>query len=452
MARRPAATVLTPRRFGAALALGLVIRTATLLLPGHDDVITWKIWSYAASHNVTAMYGVGGTPPTRGIVAWGEHRSTVDYPPFFLYEYAIVGRIYGALFPAYPDGLALLVAVKLPVLVASIGLTGVLFFVVRRVSHREELAQWAALAYWLNPATIVGGEMLGYVDPLYFLPAIGGLALAYFDRPWWAGALVAVAVATKPQGILIGPAFFLALWQSGGLPAIARGSVTFCGTLALVVLPFHLKGALPNMWLAFGSFDARRDTMSAYAANIGWIINWGLRGWLGVADFGFPRAFLQPVPRPLSITRFRELGYPNPRPIGRVAVIAATAWAMWTVRRSRDLAMTAALGAFTIHAFFVLSTGMHEHHQLFEVPLLALAATLCPGFRPLFAVVSGIVALNINYIYGAGLGMGWNAPRMIIGVDLSVVVAFINVGVLIWFARRLAREATRVRGTSESAL
>lgn len=79
------------RRFRAALLFGLLIRAATLPLPGHDDVITWKIWSYAASHRVTQMYGVSGTPPARGIVTWGEQWSTADYPPFFLYEYAIVG-------------------------------------------------------------------------------------------------------------------------------------------------------------------------------------------------------------------------------------------------------------------------------------------------------------------------------------------------------------------------
>ena len=39
-------------------------------------------------------------------------------------------------------------------------------------------------------------------------------------------------------------------------------------------------------------------------------------------------------------------------------------------RRSRDLPMMAAFGAFTVHAFFVLSPNMHENHQLFEVPLL----------------------------------------------------------------------------------
>jgi hypothetical protein len=390
------------------------------------------------------MYGVGGTPPTRGIVTWGESTATVDYPPFFLYEYAIVGRTFAALFPAYPDNTALLVAVKLPALLANIALTAVFFFVVRGVSGRAEPGRWAALAYWLNPATIVGGEMLGYVDPLYFLPAVAGLALAYVGRPWVAGLLVAIAVGTKPQGILIGPAFALALWQGGGLRAVASAGVTFCGALTLIGLPYYLKGALPNMWLAFGSFDSRRDTMSAYAANIGWIINWWLRSRFGVHEFGFPQAFLRFVPVPLSISRFHELGYPNPRPIGRAAIVAATAWAMWVTRRSKDLALAAALGAFTVHAFFVLGTGMHEHHQLLEVPLLVLAAALRPAFRPLFVVVSGIVALNINYIYGAGIGVGWMAPRMITGIDLSVLLSFFNVGVLVWFASRLHAEANAV--------
>ena len=433
--------LLTSRRFAVALALGLVIRAATLALPGHEDVNTWKIWSYAASHDVTTMYGNGGSPPTRGVVTWGEVWTTVDYPPFFLYEYAIVGRIYRLLFPAYPDSTALLIAVKLPVLLANIGLTALFFYAVRFVSGRDEPARWAALAYWLNPATIFGGEMLGYVDALYFLPAIAGLLLAYSSRPWWAGLLVAVALSTKPQGILIGPAFAVALWQAGGLRAIARASVTFVVTLAVVVLPFYVTDAVPNMLLAFGSFGVRRDTMSAYAANIGWIINWALRGWLGLPEFGFPKAFLQQVPRPLAITRFMELGYPDPRPIARAAVVAATGWAMWVTRRRGDLAVAAALGAFTIHAFFVLSPGVQEHHQLFEVPLLVLAAALRPRFRPLFVVVSAIVALNINYLYGASLGMGWNAPRMMTGVDLSVLLAFFNIGVLIWFARRLSVEA-----------
>ena len=50
---------------------------------------------------------------------WHTHQTTVDYPPLFLYEYALVGKVYGALFPGYPDTPMLLVFVKLPVLIAS---------------------------------------------------------------------------------------------------------------------------------------------------------------------------------------------------------------------------------------------------------------------------------------------------------------------------------------------
>ena len=84
--------MLTPRRFAAALVLGLVIRVATLPLPGHDDMVLWKVWSYAAAHDVLGMYGVGGTPPTRGVVRFRDTTATVDYPPFFLYEWALVER------------------------------------------------------------------------------------------------------------------------------------------------------------------------------------------------------------------------------------------------------------------------------------------------------------------------------------------------------------------------
>ena len=441
------------RAFAAALLIALAVRLATLPLPGHEDVLNWKIWSYAAARDVTGMYGVGGSPPTRGEVTWGDYTVAIDYPPFFLYECKLLGVAFETLYPGFPNNRALHLFVKLPVVIASALLTALLFWTVRRITGRDGPAMWVALAYWLNPATIVGGEMLGYVDPVCFLPAFGGLVLAYFRRPFWGGVLIAIGVATKPQGILIGPAFALALWQAGGIADVMRAGVTFAATLVAVVMPYAFRGAMGNMWLALGSLGPRRDSLSIYAANVGWIINWFLRSRMGVPEMGY-RAFLQPVPRPLAITRFRELGYPNPRPIATAAVVGSTAWAMWTARRTRDLALTAAVGAFTVHAFFLMNTGVHEHHQLFEVSPLALAASMRPRLRPLFFVVSGIVTLNINYIYGAGIGVGWIAPRMITGVDLSVLLAFFNIGVFVWFARLLAREAAAaaaVPATSGSA-
>ena len=434
------------RLFLAALALGLLLRLATLPLPGHDDVITWKIWSFAATQDLTGMYGVGGTPPERGIVRWGDRWSTVDYPPFFLYEYAVVGRIFAAMRPGFPDGPGLLVAVKLPVLAANALITWLLFWAVRRSAGHAGPARWAALAYWLNPVTLLGAEMLGYVDPLLTLPAIAGLVLAWHGRRIWAGVCLAIAVTTKPQAILIGPAFMLLLWQTGGIRGVLQSGAACLASTAAIILPFALRGATGNMLLAFGSFLGRRDTMSAYAANVGWLVNWVLRSWQAVPELGW-RAFLQVVPRPLAISRFQELGFPNPRPFCAAAVAAAVGWAAWTVRRARDLSTFAALGAFTVHAFFVLNVGMHENHQHLEIPLLVLAAALRPDLRALALVQSAIVALNINFLYGIGIGLGWAIPRQITIVDISVVLAFANLVTLAWFGSLLAKEPRRTLGT-----
>ena len=96
-----------------------------------------------------------------------------------------------------------------------------------------------------------------------------------------------------------------------------------------------------------------------------------------------------------------------------------------------------------MHALFVVSVGVHEHHMMLAVPMLALAAALRPRLRPLFYAVSAIVALNMNVFYGLGYGFGWRIPRGITLIDLSVLLAIANVAALVWHGRTLAREATR---------
>jgi len=124
-----------------------------------------------------------------------------------------------------------------------------------------------------------------------------------------------------------------------------------------------------------------------------------------------------------------------------VLVLAASAWGLWRLRDARDLARHALGAAFVVHAFFVLGVGIHEHHMMLAVPLLALAAALRPGLRPLFYVVSAMVALNMNLFYGLGYGFGWRIPRGLLVIDLSVLLSAANIAALVWHGRILAREA-----------
>ena len=339
------------------------------------------------------------------------------------------------------------VAIKLPGLVCGIALTALLAWAAKRFTSHDVAASWVALAYWLNPATILNGEVLGYLDPLMMLPGIAALVLIHLGAMESAGLALALAVLTKPQGVFLVAACALAAWHTGAARALARAAAGGALGATLLLLPFALTGALPNMWLAFGSFYARRDILSGNAANVWWIVNYAVRAYYQVPRLG-PHAFFVEVRRIMAVSTFQEAGFPNPRPFAGAAVLATSAWGLWQLRKAPDLATHALASAFVVHAFFVLGVGVHEHHMMLAVPLLALAASLRPSLRPLFYVISAIVALNMNLFYGIGMGRGWSVPRLLLGIDLSVLLSLVNIAALVWHGRIVLREARRIRPTA----
>jgi hypothetical protein len=159
-----------------------------------------------------------------------------------------------------------------------------------------------------------------------------------------------------------------------------------------------------------------------------------------VHDYGLWGAIVRPT-QILQISRFIEVGYPNPRPVGALLVVASIGWAMWKARARRDVWFAAALGAFAVHAYAVLSAQVHENHLYAAVPMLVLASAGRRAFAPVSIAVSAIFALNLDLFYGIGEDVGYAIPRQITAIDLSVVLAVANCAALLWFARILAREA-----------
>jgi hypothetical protein len=424
--------------FVLALLAGAALRIAALPLPGTEDVGVWRLWSYHASLDVARMYGVGGDPPTRALLRFGKDYTVTDYPPVALYELGLAGIFYRGVYPGYPNDWRLTAAVKLPGLMAGAGLTALLYHVARRRTGREDLASVAALAWWLNPATLLNAETLGYLDALLMLPALGVLLLIHERRFAWAGAVIAVAVFTKPQAALIGPVTLLALAQVGGWRALATATLAGMATTVAIFLPFVLAGSLPNVLVALASFG-RTDILSGNAANVWWLVNWLERAWHQIPRLGFPQSYFVPVARIMALSTFLELGWPNPRPLATGAVLAAVGWAVWRVRARVDLGLHAALAAFTVLSYFSLAIGVHENHIILALPFLAVAAIDHPRLRPLFILLSLSAALNMNLFYGLGRGVGWALPRMITGIDASVLLSFVNLAALAWFARLIVQ-------------
>ena len=429
----------------AALIAGALIRAAALPLPGTGDVGVWRNWAYSgAVDNPASLYGIGGSPPIWRTLRFNNTETQIVYPPLTPYELAVVGRLYKAFnSDSFPDGAALTIAVKALAVLFEVGFALLLWFSIRSRTGISE-ARWATVAYWLNPAAILCVSVLGYLEPLFVLPAAGAIVAATGTNPFVAGGLIAAATLTKPQALVLVPGVALAV-ASGAGPRKARALVRAGagGLLASIVIlaPIAAVGALPNMIAALARL-ARHDMLSGNACNLWWIVGYVTRVVYAFRDMGtWPAVTMRT--RILGISRFMELGYPNPRVIGAILTIAALAWAIWTARRARGLFLMAGLGAFLVHAYATLAAQVHENHLFASVPLLVMAAAGRPRYRPVLWVVTAIFALNLNLFYGISEAQytgRFAIPRSITIIDLTVLLAVANCAALGWHALVLRRE------------
>ncbi|HTI36105.1 MAG TPA: hypothetical protein VL484_00990 [Vicinamibacterales bacterium] len=417
----------------AAFLAGLVIRVATLTLPGTEDVLVWKTWSYGASSDVTSIYGVGGSPPRRGVITWGTRNTTVDYPPGTPYLLAIVGRAYRAADPSFADSALLTGSIKLLTLLFD-ACTCVLLWALASRFAGPRVAAAAAVGYWLNPATLMDGAVLGYLDPWMTAPALAALVAADTGLALPCGAALAAAVLIKAQAVLVAPVAALLLWHAAARRwrSFLLASTGFAVIACLALVPFALRGALPNVAQGVTAL-VRHDMLSGTAANLWWLITWMLRAAYAVKDLGRWAAWTMTV-RILGISRVVALGYPNPRLLAGSIVAVAGAWAFFRAHAAAARGVTPAVivaaGAFAVHAYFVLGVQVHENHLFLAVPLLAVSAAALPQYRATLAAISAISALNLFLFYGIGRGFPL-PPRHFTVVDATVVLSALNV-IALW--------------------
>jgi hypothetical protein len=205
---------------------------------------------------------------------------------------------------------------------------------------------------------------------------------------------------------------------------------------AASVLPIVLRGAWANMVQALGRLGTH-DMVSGQALNVWWIVTWVARS-LDSLDMGWRRAFTEPV-RILAISRFVEVGYPNPRPIGIALVAAAILWACWRMRRARSVAAWTLTAGWCAYAYAMLGAQVHENHFYLAVPLIVAAAAIDARLRAVSIALSLMVAFNLYVFYGFGTSWSPAIDRGWTGVDLTVIAAAINVALFAWLTRCLVR-------------
>lgn len=441
-----------PRRafFIVALILGAAVRLASLTLPGTGDMGVYKLWTYnAAVHNPATLYGVGAPTDDWHFISFDGGEGVITYPPFAIYELGVAGRIYRWLnHGEFPNTVGLTVAIKLLILAFECGLAALIYVGVRRLKSATA-AQWATTAYWLNPSMILACGFLAYVDAFAMLPAAGALLASATGLPFLSGLLMTAATLSKPQCLILMPGAALVVLAARDFPGMARRAVSFgLGALAAaaaILGPIIAIGAWPNLWFAMSGL-ARHDMLSGNATNLWWLIGYVLRVRYSL-DMGTWNAITM-EPRILAISRVVELGYPNPRIVGTAVTIVVMLWGLWTARKVRDWFMLSAAGAFLIHAYATLAAQVHENHLYAAIPLLAIAASARPRYRPLLWLLTAIFALNLNAFYGIS-EFEWRGsymiPRAITVLDITVWLSIANCAALWWHSRLLKRECRDLR-------
>ena len=375
----------------ALLLVGFALRLVFITNEGFKtDVTTYVAWALALSqHGFASFYSTIGF---------------ADYPPGYFYILAVVGHLWQLFFGAHDRGYALLRDfVKLPAILADLGVGALLYFTVRRFAGAG-YALGAAAFYLLNPATIYISALWGQVDSIS-----GGLALlaiyallrssgpSSFDSApsaqddttgnaqlgWIVFAWLAFAysILIKPQAAILLPllvafAFVDPARRRARLVATGIGIVAGILFALIITEPFHPGNPIATLgWLleryAYGSNVYPYNSVNAF--NL-----WALRGTLWLSDS-------QPI---FLLPQYLW---------GILLVLAAIGLVVWRYLQDRTPQALVEGCAIASLAFFVLATRMHERY-LFNGLLFTIA---CIPFarRYLWAAIALTVVLFANLIY-----------------------------------------------------
>ncbi|MEM3087473.1 MAG: hypothetical protein QXO51_08335 [Halobacteria archaeon] len=305
-----------------------------------------------------------------------------DYPPFNILIFSIIGRAEGAAgllgTISAPFSPAETLFLKLPQNLADLGIVILIYVWLRPKSHRVALL--GAAAYAFNPATIFDLAVWGQWDSLYTIFMVGGIMAVLRRRFELSGALLALAVLTKPQGVLVLPVIAYLVLQEGGLKRTISSAIVAGGVVLAVIAPFQ-GASNPIAFIAeryFGAYDLFRQTsLNAYTF-------WAMAG-MRVSDQ----------------TTVLGLSYQS---WGWLSFLSIAGFLMWQLDKRYPAAcakmedrdrLFLQVAFLTLFAFFMLSTRIHERYLF---PALALLVLAWPRDRLLYVALSGSYLFNLAHV------------------------------------------------------
>ncbi|MEX0873807.1 MAG: phospholipid carrier-dependent glycosyltransferase [Actinomycetota bacterium] len=395
-ARRLAARLSQPSGLAALFIAGLAIRLILAQGGGFPfDMDSFLGWAQRlADKGPWNFYPRGG------------EEFFVDYPPGYLYVLWVLGRLAWII----GDGAPSVLLLKMPPIIADLGLAWLVMRVAERLTpvglaRRLPVRGLAAAAILLNPAVFFISAVWGQVDVFLAVLVVGSFLLLGTGSPTFrreAGgiALLAVAIGTKPQGAFVLPVVALLLvWRHVRPPVSSdsdpdaamrrvRQGLARVGALAAVgaaagfalLVPFRMG---PVQAIEFYANATRTyKVTSVFAFNL-----WGIVGFWR-ADTGNDAVRVLGIPVVYWGLALFAAG---------TAYVCRRAWI--ALREGEDEGRVLVFGSLAITLVgFVVLTRIHERYLFLPV---ALAATLVgvSWLRRAFIGLSVAYFVNVYFPY-----------------------------------------------------
>ncbi len=426
--------------FVVALLVRLVI--AVIILPdgGHrSDLQILTDWARElAANGPRAFYR-----PDSGYFA--------DYPPAYLYVLwftGVAGQAWSATFGG-ADITPLML--KLPFILADLGVGAVLFLMTRHLFGRRAGVAAAAI-FLFNPAVILLSTVWAQNDSIATLAVVSSLYFLVTGRTAAAAALAVLAMLVKFQyGFAIPIVAIVGLrrhlieggtreWHRVGLSLVAGIS-----TLVVVCWPFGL--------VVFNPADPAHSLLARFIG--------ASKAFPGVTQNAF-NLWMNPF---FDVIRVGSSGLTEGHVVddavaavtigglaltwqwlGNVLFIAAVLVALAVLLRRTDGPTVLFVALFIAVAFFALPTRVHERYLY---PALALGLPLLAAgnaWRRLHVALSAVLFLDVYWVYtlpigNAGPGRGFLGETIYSAPGIYLLSA-VTVGSMAWLVWRAIRPAS----------
>jgi 4-amino-4-deoxy-L-arabinose transferase-like glycosyltransferase len=422
----------------AIVMLGTALRLWLLPLPNNDDDLFLQDWARRVhEHGVVNSYN-----PELGRVA-------AMHPPLNYYLLGLSAAAYRACCQPAPGAfdetsVALMVLIKLPNLLCDLLIALVIVLVVR--SRAGGSAATAALAfYMLNPAMIWEASFVGQIEAVQTLPILMALAFLYFDRVELSWAALALAVLTKPQGIVLAPLVLLYSILTWPPRRLLRAAGTAALVAVVILLPWLLEaGRLQEVVQVFANTVDTYPFLTVNGANL-----WGVLTALTHPGYAIGGGEGE------DTLLLSDAGQPGWLPgltykqIGLMLFALAYVASLWALYRRRDKETLLLAAAFGFLAFFMLPTQVTERYLFPFFPILATVLTRAT--RRLYLAASVTFMANLYLVFPLTAVAPWgvisNAKDPLahgyfelptpLRPDLTLAISLVNVLILAFFLAHL---------------